>query len=293
MNELFDFPLNPVFVGWTAIIGFFITIMMAIRGIIAWRWDKQEPCWTVRTFQIISGQESLLHELQVRYRGKIVESLAVSEVTFWNNGRRVLHGDDIAAKDRLRITAVNDVRILEASVVEVNNIALDPIVDMSSVAEKEVLLNFDYLEKGWAFKTQIIHDGKSDQDITVQGSIKGVSGLRHITFSDSHLDRRLIEERKEEWMGLTKTELLLFVTLSGAITNSVLLSSERADPSFPETPSWYFVLTNGLFVVVLLGVTVAIWKWNIQSPLRPPSGLRPFTSPPVNTKAAAGRRERD
>ena len=57
----------------------------------------KEPCWAIRTRNLIAGSDSRLNDLEVLFKGHGVQDLWVSRVAFWNEGAETINRADLVA----------------------------------------------------------------------------------------------------------------------------------------------------------------------------------------------------
>ena len=79
------------------------------------------PSWAVRTNNILQGYTTTLSELDIKYKDISIENLSITKILFWNDGAETIDKRDIALADLLRINAIGDTILLDASVIQVNN----------------------------------------------------------------------------------------------------------------------------------------------------------------------------
>lgn len=161
-----------------SIAGFVIGILSTIVGIgVSYYFYKQslrekEPCWNVRSNNLIKDYTSQINQVKVLYNDQLVDNLTVSRIIFWNRGSLTIDSQDIQTKNRLRIITVNGALLLDVSVSSQNNLSNQVSVDFSEI-DNCAYINFDYLDKDNGVNIQVIHTGISNDDILLSGDIKG------------------------------------------------------------------------------------------------------------------------
>jgi hypothetical protein len=108
--------------------------------------------------------------LEVTYKGHKVDNLTVSKILFWNNGYDTIDSADIVSTDPLRIDSVN--QILDAVIIKTNN-SSNQIIAAIGVDGASVNIAFDYLDKNDGAIIQVVHAGKSSNDLSLKGKLKG------------------------------------------------------------------------------------------------------------------------
>jgi len=124
---------------------------------------------------IVRDLASRIESLEMSYRGKKIETATVTRVLFWNAGRETIHGTDMAEADPLTIRTKKGCEILDARVTQMKKPANQFTVVLGQ--DSEVRIGFDYIDRNEGAVIQLIHTGRSSDDIQVLGTIKGVGTL--------------------------------------------------------------------------------------------------------------------
>ncbi len=175
--------MNQLFISIGSCILTVFAIILAVFFYIKSRRNKR-PVYIKRSANIIQDFSSKLSDLIIKYKNETVINLTITKITFWNDGRETINNTDIAEADPIRILASSDTKILSAKVIYCSNPAnrfcISDIEDGNSFK-----LSFDYIDKNEGGIVQIIHTGKSSQDINVKGIIKGAGNpvLRYVPTS--------------------------------------------------------------------------------------------------------------
>ncbi len=177
MESVWQFiqDLNPIFtLGSFAltIIGLVLVVIFYIRG-----QKTKRPTFLIRSSNLIADFSSKLDKLQILYDAKRIESLTVSKIALWNDGRQTIDSRDVAEADPLRIVLKEPYSILDVSVIYEKNGA-NKFQILSPEGERSVNIIFDYLDKGEGSVIQLIHTGRGSSDIEVLGIVKGFGKLR-------------------------------------------------------------------------------------------------------------------
>lgn len=177
METIWQFlqDLNPIFTLGSfalAIIGLVLVVIFYIRGK-----KTKRPTFLIRSSNLIADFSSKLDKLQILYDTRGIESLTVSKIAFWNDGRQTIDSRDVAEADPLRIALKEPHNILDVSVIYEKNKA-NKFHVLPLEGEPSVNIGFDYLDKDEGGVIQLIHTGKSSSDIEVLGIVKGVGKPR-------------------------------------------------------------------------------------------------------------------
>jgi hypothetical protein len=137
----------------------------------------KEPCWAIRSNNLIEGYSATLDNLQVLYKDNIIQNLTISKILFWNNGKETIEHKDTETINHLRIGGEEGVRFLDAKILTNNNESSQCKVELVDTGDS-IYLNFDYLDHKQGCVVQVVHTGTSSRDISILGDIKGVTSLR-------------------------------------------------------------------------------------------------------------------
>jgi len=142
----------------------------------------KEPCWAIRSNNLIQGYSDKFERLRVTFNGEEVENLTITKVLFWNNGTDTIDRHDIETVNKLRIECKNKVKILDVKILACNNPSNQFDVTISEDGNF-AYIQFDYLDHKQGAVTQVIHTGTSSKDLMVAGDIKGANTLTWKTVS--------------------------------------------------------------------------------------------------------------
>jgi hypothetical protein len=176
LGDILDFGSSPL-VGWLGISGTAIAIFLAF---VFYRRSKRfkRPAYVVTTWNLIQDYSAKLQGLKIEFKGKSLASISVSKIVVWNDGNETIHGSDIAQADPLRVVVTGadlvDVIVLMTTHVA-NQFKITPIGN-------DVSIVFDYLDRNQGGILQLVHTGKSSENIAVRGSIKGALSTVRRTF---------------------------------------------------------------------------------------------------------------
>jgi hypothetical protein len=169
LTWLKDVSSSPFMTIATFVLAIF-SIVLAVFFYIRSRRNK-EPVYTKKSFNIIQDFSSKLTDLAIIYKNESVTNLTITKIAFWNSGRETINMVDVAEADPLRISITNNSKILSAEVIYSGNPANK--FRISEIKDNSVKLLFDYIDRNEGGIIQIIHTGKSSEDIDVKGIIKG------------------------------------------------------------------------------------------------------------------------
>ncbi len=121
-----------------------------------------------------SASDSLPADIVVQYGGISIPRLTKTIVIIWNNGENTVAGDDIVAKDPLRLQIGTDGKILAISVIKTSRDVNDfKIICPASDATNEALFSFDFLEANDGAVIEVLHTS-ADRKPRIKGTLKGL-----------------------------------------------------------------------------------------------------------------------
>ncbi len=162
------------------IVGIVISVLFGVIGLVTGYYfyrkskQKKEPCWAIRSNNLIRGSSAIISGLAVLYKGEQVENLTISKLLIWNKGEITLDRQDIETIDHLRVVGKGDTKLLDIDILASNNNASRFSYNLAQ-DKSSATLNFDYLDRGNGAVLQIVHTGASSNDLTLAGAIKGAS----------------------------------------------------------------------------------------------------------------------
>lgn len=110
--------------------------------------------------------------LQITYKNNKIKILTVTQVSFWNCGRDPILKSDIATKDPLIIKAENNAQILDVKIITPDNNPNGFEYKMSDNL-LSFTFAFDYINKNQGAIIQLLHTGKSSDNISLDGIVIG------------------------------------------------------------------------------------------------------------------------
>ncbi len=167
--------MNTDYIGYAiAIVTFLVSIIVSYYFYVRSLRNK-EPVYSIKNNVIILNYNSKYPNLKITYKTKKIENFSVSKVLFYNRGAETITKQDIDTINHLRITAKEGVKILDASILQTNNLSSRFMLEIEN--SNQVLLNFDYINTNQGLVIQVSHTGISDNDITVVGDMVGVNNI--------------------------------------------------------------------------------------------------------------------
>jgi len=148
------------------------------------------PCYSKTNRLLVDSDLLSLNPIKVLFKDEPIQTLSISHIAFWNDGKATINKDDIVRSDKLRIVARNSVKILAIEIAQINR----PANKVKVIQDKEnceFFIDFDFLDFKNGFVVKIYHTGESVDDIDIEGSIKGVNSIIDIFKNEQSIGRIL------------------------------------------------------------------------------------------------------
>lgn len=164
---MIDFLRDPLV---ASIIGI-LAIMISLSYLILKK--RQKPCFAMRSNNIVSDYKSLFSPIKITHNGSEIDSLTVTRVAFWNGGRKAFGKKDIAEEDPYTFSMREGNEILDKP--EIINMTGKRNVKIKG--DQKIRIDFDFLEKNEYVVIQVLHTGKTSDDLIFEGKTKDVKNL--------------------------------------------------------------------------------------------------------------------
>jgi len=192
--------------------------------------SKKEILYEITSFNLINKNlNQKVSELKVLYKEKDIRYLTISKLAIWNSGNSTILETEIPIDNKIQINICNNYEILEYELIQ--NEDIDSKLSISKIDEKNLEINFRFLEPNKGFVLKLIHTSRTSNDIIVKGRIIGGSEIKRIN------DMGRNNPKREHWS--TK----YFAFLFGVI---MLLGS-----------SHYEFFSIGFFFLFSIGLTIS------------------------------------
>ncbi|MGR3311398.1 MAG: hypothetical protein ACUZ77_11580 [Candidatus Brocadiales bacterium] len=254
--EIKEIPWPNVLSISLALIGIILAIFFYIKGK-----RTKKPTYAIRSTNLIRDFKGRFGKLKIKYGDEPISNFTATKVAFWNNGKETINGSkggDIATTDQLMIKVKNGSRFLDSDVLHPkkddnpNQFSIKPSEDGS-----HVLIQFEYLDKGQGGVMQLLHTGKSSDDVEVCGTIKGYGKLKRCfgsimkpkTFS------------AEWWLFV----IMCFVIMPVSASTSVHFAPEQM--FWPMKPTLFLKVVTVIFSLGVMGFGIYLFKRHIPKRL--------------------------
>lgn len=172
-----------------------VFLILAILGLLLsyYLYRKSQrikiPSYLSKSINLIEDSHNKIDRLKILFDNNEISNLTLTKVSIWNHGNEIIDSSDIAAMDPLRIESKKE-KILDAEIFFESNPVNNFSIEVSS--ENVIIIHFDYFGNMEGVKINIYHTGKSSDDITVSGTVKGVKSIRNLNNE---------KEKYTDWLG--------------------------------------------------------------------------------------------
>ncbi|OXI34530.1 hypothetical protein CFB89_07165 [Burkholderia sp. AU16741] len=167
--------LSPGWVGTTvSLLAFIVGVALAIWGILISS-KRPRPAVVRLNRRLLGGPMQMLPKnIQILFDGKPVPHIMRTLIWVWNAGNATLRGDDIVAKDRLRLEYASKTQVLSVRVLKVTRTVIGFTASPRDNSS-QILIDFDFLDGEDGALIEILHTGKGTPAFL--GTIKGVPSV--------------------------------------------------------------------------------------------------------------------
>jgi predicted ATP-dependent endonuclease of OLD family len=156
---------------WLSILAFIIGVIGVLYTIVSKK--EKSPCYDITSNNIIRDFMGVFKQLEINYSNQEIKNFTVTKIVFWNKGRETIDKEDVVNADPISIHIKDGYNILDHDIIgkneKTNNFSLSESSDKSSIN-----IDFDYIDKNNGIVIQILHTGKSSEDIEFCGRMKGI-----------------------------------------------------------------------------------------------------------------------
>ena len=170
-----------------------ITILSLLWAIYSHFSNKKRKEFSIAfsSCEIIKSGKATIPGLEFIFHGKQIVNLTISKIAIWNSGNEVINLNDMVATEKLEIIASNKTEILEAQIVTETEKANS--FRISSFSEKNVCIDFDYVNSHEGIVVQILHTGqKEPQSLNVKCKIKGGYPIKNYSSIADSVQKRIV-----------------------------------------------------------------------------------------------------
>jgi hypothetical protein len=264
IDKIFEFfqnnPLLNILFLVLALLGVIATIYFYFKSV-----RKKEPTFSIRSINLIKDKINKIKGLEIKYQEEKIQNLSISKIAFYNNGKETIKSTDVASKNRIRIEITKENKILDSDIIFEKNKANNFNINL----KKNIIeIDFDYFDYGEGIVIQIVHTGKSNEDLTIYGSIHGVKNLKEKSINKSLITKILNPKNKifEKFVHKKSNNLILLILFIVPIIVFIVFS-------LPDEPKKHEL---SIWPKIVLGVLLTISYWGLALTIiknRPPKGF--------------------
>ena len=140
---------------------------------------KKEISYISNSYKVIEGGQCSIPALELKYKDRTIENLAITKYAIWNSGNDLINNVDIVNDKPLQIftTDKENSIILDANIILENEETNK--FDIAEITEEFIKLKFDYIEPKNGIILQIIHSGIS-ANLSLDCKIKGGKSIKKL-----------------------------------------------------------------------------------------------------------------
>ncbi|MBP6236718.1 MAG: hypothetical protein KA536_11265 [Saprospiraceae bacterium] len=187
---------------WLNVIFLFLAVLGVIATIVAYfKARRIRQCnYNRKDFNLIGPKITSLEKLDVIYNDKPIINFTFTSISIWNSGTEVINKSDFASTDNLRIISKKGVEILECKLIYSHNAA--NCFNLLSEPNK-ISIDFEFMATNEGIVIQLYHTGGNQEDIKIEGLIKGGSHISENIPTTEHY-------REKSWEFMFGWILLIF-----------------------------------------------------------------------------------
>lgn len=165
---------DPTILG---LLGLFIGLLGIVLGFVLYLKSRRikKHRYAIQSTNLVKNYVSRLDGVEITYHQKKISNLTVTKIAIWNDGNETIDRNDVASSDPVTIRIKKDYQILDASIIH----STDKTNGFKLLAKENGLIqiSFDYIDHFQGIIVQILHDGRSSHDLTIEGTIKGAGKI--------------------------------------------------------------------------------------------------------------------
>jgi hypothetical protein len=189
----------------------------------------------------------------VRFKGVEVPRLTRTRLVLWNPRWAVVHREDIAESDPLRIV------FREAEVLDVRLTAQtrDAISFTSEVRDGGCYILFDFLDRHDGVSLELLHTASDTARPSIQGTVKGLpAGISSFGHSTPARPR---DPSPEARISLPAGILFVCLLVGGILI--LVAATSKSQPGAKNSPGyWEMYLAGGILIAIGLVAASVVWS---------------------------------
>jgi len=132
---------------------------------------KQKPKYAVKNQTIITNSESKFEGLEVLFYKKPIENLTLTRLYFWNAGNKSIRKRDTLIATPISLSIPKNIDIYKIEYISTKD--LSKTLEMKENSQSGYEFSFDAMQKHDGVCFKILHSGKEDCPISIDGKLDG------------------------------------------------------------------------------------------------------------------------
>lgn len=255
--------VNPL----TTLVSIFIGIIGVVASFIFYFKGKQIKKLKIelKSINLLKNSIENIKGLNIEFLGNSIPNLTVTKLALWSDGNHSIYKQDLAFADPLSINALNNTSFLEVKIIYSKN-KCNLITTTLFENNKQIIIDFDFLNYEDGAVIQILHTGSSSNDIEVSGTIIGGKLIKKSPnkkkFSSKFFLRFSNKKPNPRFLGYATMLIGFFTLLSGIFFYYEKTAISLVSPSEP-------------IILLFTGLTYSISGYYL-SRKRTPKGFESF-----------------
>ncbi len=163
-----------------------LSIMGLVIGLLSFYYTfvgykYKSPNYIIKSNNLINENISKIDLLDLKVEGRKINNLTISKIAFWNSGKEVINGNDVAEAEPISIHLKNGLELIGKPIITYPLTSSNQFLIKISPDNKFFNILFDYIDYGDGLIIEFFHTGKNDDDIFIKGKIKGVREIKKVT----------------------------------------------------------------------------------------------------------------
>ena len=170
----------------------FWVISIVIAALISWffaRNMKAKISYCCHHNNIVKNNKTLVDGLKIKFKNKPIETLSVSRFLIFNNGKKVIMGNDVSSNDMFGIKLTNG-EILTAEVMNHNDNFSKP--QLQQIGKNKLKIKFHHINPKGAILIQLSHTAPDKSDVQVECCAAGLDKVKKVSINKTPAKARLV-----------------------------------------------------------------------------------------------------
>jgi len=185
MCTITNFFLNNA---WLNIIFLILAIVSIVLARFYYFKSKKEkkPLYNLKTLTILFTNPKIKNNLEIKYKGRLIQQLMLTQFAFWNAGKSAIRREDIPTSQPFLIRTASDVTIYEFEIIDQNNANNFSVFQ---VDDKTLQVEFDFVDFNQGIILNIIHSNVPENGFNISGTFIESTPLSYGVRTDEFLEK--------------------------------------------------------------------------------------------------------